>query len=107
MNDTETIDIKTTNVSNTEIIFCDRSTLGSHIGMEKSLLETVKKANEKDGMHSIQLFFGSPMMFKRKKIDNDDLKNTTKYLSKNLIQPSDQFTYLSNSDFEYLSKNLL
>lgn len=78
-----------------KIVFCDRSTLGSHIGVSKTLLDTVRDGHDQ-GMYSIQFFCGSRMSFNRKKFSSSDLANTKKFLAKTDLNVFTHLPYTYN-----------
>ena len=77
------------------MFFCDRKTLGSTISMEATLLETLKHGNN-EGMYSLQICLGSPMVFKRKEISPSDIKKSREYLTQNPMNVFSHLPYVYN-----------
>ena len=72
------------------MFFCERKTLGSTINMKNTLQETIEYGDSK-GMYSLQICLGSPMVFNRKQISQDDIISTKKYLNNH---PMNVFSHL-------------
>lgn len=77
------------------MFFCERKTLGSTISMKDTFFETLKHGN-KQGMYSIQICLGSPMVFKRKQISSDDIKISRDYLIQNPMNVYSHLPYVYN-----------
>jgi deoxyribonuclease-4 len=77
------------------MLFCDRKTLGSTISLKESLEETLKYGNN-EGMYSLQICLGSPMVFKRKKLTDDDIDKSKNFLKNNPINLFSHLPYVYN-----------
>lgn len=71
--------------------------IGAHYLLDKSLLNTIKNAFEKDNSNCIQIFTKSPRQINIKsKISQIDIQETNKYMNKNNIKLFIHATYVIN-----------
>jgi len=77
------------------IILYENEYLGTHTGLEKTLLKTLEKS-ENRGYHNIQIFLGSNLTAKRRKVEEKDIKDCNKFLKKCNINVFTHLPYVYN-----------